>query len=320
MLTKKTKIFLAGHNGMVGSAILNKLKKRGFKNIKYQNSNQLNLLDQKKVNLFFLKHKFDLVILCAAKVGGILANRDYPAEFIHQNLVIQNNVINSSYESGVKKFLFLGSSCIYPKYAKQPINENELLNGYLESTNESYAIAKIAGIKLCEAYNIQYGLDYRSVMPTNLFGPNDNFDPKSSHVVHGLIIKIHNGKIKNKKEVILWGTGRTKRELMYVEDMADACLHLIDISKNKIKKIISPRQSHINIGSGNEVTIKQLATKIAKIIGYKGKIVFDKSYPDGTPRKKLNSKKMNLLGWRSKRNLDDSLKDTYQWFLKNLNS
>ena len=317
MISKNSKIFIAGHTGLVGSALLKKFKQKSFQNLHFKERKKLDLLDQKQVTQFFKNNKFDCVIICAAKVGGILSNNDYPADFIYQNLEIQNNVINSSFKSGVKKLLFLGSSCIYPKFSNQPIKEEELLNGQLEQTNESYAIAKIAGIKLCEAYNIQHGLDYRSVMPTNLYGPNDNFDEKSSHVVPGLISKIHNAKIKNKKNVKVWGTGKVKRELMHVDDMADACIHIMKLSKSKINLTTGIKLSHINIGSGQEVTIRELAKIIARITNYNGKIEFDTSYPDGTPRKILNLNKINSLGWQSKINLVDGLKDTYEWFLKN---
>lgn len=303
---------------MVGSAILKKLIQNKYKKVKFASRAKLDLLDQMKVKRYFKKNKFDLLIISAAKVGGIMANSTYPADFIFENLQIQLNLINTANETGIKKIIFLGSSCIYPKMSKQPIKENELLNGHLEKTNEPYAIAKIAGIKICESYNRQYNRDYRSLMPTNLYGPNDNFDYKTSHVVPGLIRKFHEGKIYNKKFVEVWGTGKSKRELMHVDDLAEACLEIMKLSKKSFNKLILPMQSHINIGSDNEISIYDLALKIKEIVGYKGKVVFNSKYPDGTPRKKLNSGVLKSIGWKAKVELIYGLKQTYQWYLQDI--
>ena len=315
----KPKIFVAGHKGMVGSALARLLKRKKVEIITKEKK-ELNLLDQKKVQSFFKKNKIDQVYLAAAKVGGIHANNTHPAEFIYENLMIENNIIHSAFLSGVKKLLFLGSSCIYPKNAKQPMKEEELLTGKLEPTNEPYAIAKIAGIKMCESYNRQYGvshgIDYRSVMPTNLYGSGDNYHPENSHVVPSLIRRFHEAKVNNLKFVTIWGTGLPLREFLHVEDMARASIQVMNVNKKKYYKIIKP-MNHINIGSGQEVTINQLANQIAKIINYSGNIIFDKSYPDGTPRKKLSLNKVSSLGWQSKKSLDAGLRDTYEWFLKN---
>ena len=302
---------------MVGSSIFKTLKKKGYKNILVTDKSKLNLLSQRDVLSFFSNNKIDIIIISAAKVGGIIANSKYPADFIYENLQIQLNLINSAHKVGIKNLIFLGSSCIYPKFSNQPIKESELLNGYLEATNEPYAIAKIAGIKLCESYNRQFGLDYRSLMPTNLFGPNDNFDKNTSHVVPGLISKFHEGMILNKKKVEVWGTGNAKRELMYVDDFADACIHIMQLSKQKINNLVLPMQSHINVGSDLEISISDLAYKISKLIGYKAEIVFNSKYPDGTPRKKLCTNKMKSLGWKPKLNLDAGLVKTYKWYLEN---
>ncbi len=305
---------------MVGSAILRKLKQSKFKKVKYASRKELDFLNQVMVKKYFKKNSFDLLIIAAAKVGGIIANTTYPADFIYENLQIQLNLINSANEVGIKKIIFLGSSCIYPRMSSQPIKESELLNGYLEKTNEPYAIAKIAGIKICESYNRQFNRDYRSLMPTNLYGPNDNFDNKTSHVVPGLIKKFHNGKINNKKSVEVWGTGKSQRELMHVDDLADACLEIIKISKKSFNEIVLPMQSHINVGSDIEISIRDLAYKIKEIVGYKGKITFNHNYPDGTPRKKLNSKILKSTGWKAKIDLSTGLKQTYEWYIQNINS
>ena len=317
MLKKESKIFIAGHNGMVGSSIYRELVKKGYKNILVTEKSKLNLLNQADVLSFFLKKKIDIVIIAAAKVGGIIANSKYPANFIYENLQIQLNLINSAHEADIKNLIFLGSSCIYPKFARQPIKETELLNGYLEPTNEPYAIAKIAGIKLCESYNRQFGLNYLSLMPTNLFGSHDNFDKKTSHVVPGLIAKFHEGKLLNKKKVEVWGTGKAQRELMHVDDLADACIFIMKLSRRKIKDLTLPMQSHINIGSDLEISIRDLAFKISNLTGYQGKIIFNSEYPDGTPRKKLCTKKIKSLGWKSKIGVDAGLIETYKWYLEN---
>ncbi len=311
-------IFIAGHAGMVGSSILRKLKKQNDINVITCSRKDLNFLSQIEVNNFFAKNEINQVYLAAAKVGGIYANNTYPAEFIYENLMIEANIINASHKTNVSKLLFLGSSCIYPKYAEQPIKEESLLTGLLEQTNEPYAIAKIAGIKLCESYNRQYGRDYRSVMPTNLYGPNDNFHSKNSHVIPALIKRFHQAVINNEKEITIWGSGKPMREFLHVDDMADACLHIMNLDKSTFNKNINPHLSHINIGTGIECSIKDLAEHISNVTQYKGKILFDTSYPDGTPRKLLDSSKINNMNWRYSIDLQDGLKDTYDWYKKNI--
>jgi len=307
-LNKRSKIFLAGHRGMVGSSILRYLKKKNYKNVITINKNKLDLLNQAKTEKFIKKIKPDFVIIAAAKVGGILANKNFKADFIYQNLVIQTNIIHSSYIAGVKKLIFLGSSCIYPKYSKQPIKEESLLSGNLEPTNDAYAIAKIAGLKMCEAYNKQYNLNYICLMPTNLYGPNDNYHTQNSHFYPALISKIYNAKIKNKKKIIIWGNGKSKRELMYVDDLADACEFFL---KKKTKDTL------INIGSGNENTILGFANFIMRKMNVNLKIDFDKSKPNGTPRKILNTKLAESYGWKSKINLSKGFDLVFQDFKKN---
>jgi GDP-L-fucose synthase len=318
----KTKIYIAGHNGMVGSAITRLLKKKNGQIIT-KNKNELNLINQLEVEKFFASEKPDQVYIASAKVGGIYANHTYPAEFIYENIMIQANIINSAFLHGTKKIINIGSSCIYPKFAKQPIIEEELLNGSLENTNEPYAIAKIAGIKMCESYNRQYKkkyrLDYRSVMPTNLYGPNDNYDLKNSHVIPALIRKFHDAKIKKKKHVIVWGTGKVKREFLHVDDLVNACYLIMNLKKKSYDKITDKKISHINVGFGSDLPIKKLATTIKKIVGYEGSIIFDKSKPDGTPRKLLNSKRIFSLGWRPKISLLNGLESTYADYIKNIN-
>ena len=309
------KIFIAGHKGMVGSSIFKKAKNQKDFEIHIQEKNSLNLLNQTRVLEFFLIKKFDLVIDCAAKVGGIHSNNKYRAEFIYENLQIQNNLIHASYVSGVKKFLFLGSSCVYPKFAEQPIKEEYLLTSPLEYTNEPYAIAKIAGIKMCESYYKQYGCNFISVMPTNLYGQNDNFHPQNSHVLPGLLHRFHLAKINNEPFVEIWGTGKAKREFMHVDDMADACLHIIN--NLEAKDLYSQNISQINIGSGFEITIHELSEKIATTVGYKGSIKLDLSKPDGTMRKLLDCTRLKKLGYSAKIKLEDGLKDTYNWYLNN---
>ena len=306
---KKKKIFLAGHNGMVGSAILRLFKKKGYKNIICQSRKTLDLLDQKKTFNFLKRVKPDFIIIAAAKVGGILANREQKAKFIYENLMIQTNLIHSAYLIGVKKLIFLGSSCIYPKYCKQPILENFLLSGKLEDTNDAYAIAKIAGIKMCEAYNQQYNTNFICLMPTNLYGPKDNYNLKSSHFFPALISKIHYAKLKNKKTITIWGDGTPKRELMYVDDLANACEYFL--KKNT-------KHSLINIGSGEEKTILNFSKFIMKNLDVKCKINFDKKKPNGTPRKILNSNLAKSYGWKSKISLQKGFKLTYSSFLENL--
>ena len=305
------KIFIAGNNGMVGSAVARHINKPFIAAEK----SQLDLENQSQVVNFFEKERPEVVILCAAKVGGIHANNQYRADFIYTNLQIQNNVIHSSYKYGVKKLLFLGSSCIYPKFANQPIKEEYLLSGELEQTNEPYAIAKIAGLKMCESYYRQYGCDFVSVMPTNLYGPRDKFDPLNSHVLPALIRKFHEAKINKSPHVEVWGTGNAKREFMYVDDMAKACIHILN--NISAKEIYSQGISQINIGTGEDISIKELAYKIAEIVGYVGEIKFDPSKPDGTPRKLLDISRLNKLGFKNQTDLATGLKLTYDWYLKN---
>ncbi len=312
----KTKIFIAGHNGMVGSALVRYLKLRNVELITKEKK-ELDLLDQKKVLNFFKKNKIDEVYIAAAKVGGISANNNYPANFIYENLMIQTNIIHSSYVSGIKKLLFLGSSCIYPKKAKQPIKEEKLLTGKLEPTNEPYAIAKIAGIKMCESYNRQYGLDYRCIMPTNLYGPGDNYHDEDSHVIPGLINRFHKAKMNNSKKVVIWGSGKPKREFLYVDDLAKASIHLMNKDIRTFRKFSTPMSSHVNVGSNIEITINELAKNIKKIVGFKGKIEYDFTRPDGTPRKLLDSVRMEYFGFKPKVSLKKGLEKTYQDYKKN---
>ena len=305
---------------MVGSAIVRNLQAKGFTNIVTRTHAQLDLTNQAQVKAFFEQEKPAQVYLAAAKVGGIYANNTFPAEFIYQNLMMEANVIHQAFEAGVEKLLFLGSSCIYPKLAPQPMAEDALLTGALESTNEPYAIAKIAGIKLCESYNRQYGqshgIDYRSVMPTNLYGPGDNYHPENSHVIPALIRRFHEAKIANAPEVLIWGTGTPKREFLYVDDMAAASVFVMELSKNIYDQHTQPMQSHINVGFGDDVTIADLAAAVAKATGYAGKIGLDTSKPDGAPRKWMDSGRLNRLGWQAKVNLETGLKNAYADFLK----
>ncbi len=305
---------------MVGSAIYRLLVQDKNIRLVTREKKDLDLLDNQQTRKFFEKQKFDEVYLAAAKVGGILSNSLYPADFIYQNISIQNNVIHSCYESKVKKLLFLGSSCIYPRNSVQPISENSLLSGNLEKTNEPYALAKISGIKMCESYNIQYGTDYRSIMPTNLYGINDNFHPENSHVIPGMIQRIHKAKQENSKKVFIWGTGSPKREFLHVNDMAKASLFIMSLSKDDYNQATSPNLSHINVGWGIDYTIKELATMICNVIGYNGEIVFDLSKPDGTPRKVLDTQRINDLGWHPEINIKEGLLDTYKWYLENINA
>ncbi|MCH2191966.1 MAG: GDP-L-fucose synthase [Gammaproteobacteria bacterium] len=313
----KNKVFVAGHNGMVGSAIVRKLKKLENVELVVATRNELDLTDRHQLNQFFAEHNIDQVYLAAAKVGGIHANNTYPADFIYQNLSIQTNVIDSAYRHGVSKLLFLGSSCIYPKFAEQPMSEESLLKGMLEPTNEPYAIAKIAGIKMCESYSRQYGVDYRSVMPTNLYGPNDNFHPENSHVVPALMQRFHNAMKNNAQNVLVWGTGNAKREFLHVDDMAAACLYVMNASTEKLNEFMTPMNSHINVGTGKDCSIKELALSMARVVGFKGDVIFDSSKPDGTPRKLLNVDRLDKLGWQSSIDLESGLSSTYNWFLEN---
>ena len=316
------KIYIAGHRGMVGSAILRNLAAKGYSNIVTRTHAELDLTNQVAVRLFFEQEKPDQVYLAAAKVGGIHANNTLPAQFIYENLMIQNNLIHQGFVSGVRKLLFLGSSCIYPKLAAQPMNEDALLTGKLEPTNEPYAIAKIAGIKMCESYNRQYGqshgIDYRSVMPTNLYGPGDNYHTENSHVIPALIRRFHEAKVSNASEVLIWGTGTPKREFLYVDDMAAASVFVMLLDKDTYDSQTQPMQSHINVGFGSDVTIAELAHIVSSAIGYVGKITFDSSKPDGAPRKWMDSSKLNQLGWRPAVTLEEGLVLAYANFLKQL--
>lgn len=313
------KIYVAGHRGMVGSAIVRQLLAQGHPadHIITRSHAELDLTDQAAVRAFFASERPDQVYLAAAKVGGIHANNTYPADFIYQNLMIAANFIDAAYREGVKKLLFLGSSCIYPKLAPQPMREDALLTGPLEPTNEPYAIAKIAGIKLCESYNRQYGTDYRSVMPTNLYGPGDNYHPENAHVIPALIRRFHEAKIKRSESVTVWGTGTPRREFLYVDDLAAACVHVMNLDKALYDQHTQPMLSHLNVGSGQEVTIRELAESVAKVVGYAGKIFFDTSKPDGTPRKLMDSSRLQALGWQPKVALEAGLRFAYQDFLKN---
>lgn len=311
-------IFVAGHRGMVGSAIVRELSKQGYKNILTASRNELDLLDQRAVNEFFSAHNIDQVYLAAATVGGIYANSSFPAEFIYQNLMIEANVIHAAFISGIKKLLFLGSSCIYPKHASQPIEEESLLSGYLEPTNEPYAIAKIAGIKLCESYNRQYGVDYRSVMPTNLYGSYDNFHPENSHVIPAMMRRFHEAKTNNLSEVVVWGTGTPMREFLHVDDMASASVYVMCIERDKYLSQVEPMLSHINVGTGQDCSIRELAEIMASVVGFDGKIYFDTEKPDGTPRKLLNVDKLSALGWQARITLKEGLSSTYEWYCNHL--
>ncbi len=304
---------------MVGSAILRELERKGYTNFVYRTRQELDLTNQAAVKHFFDTEKPDQVYLAAAKVGGIYANNTYPAEFIYDNLMVQNNVIHQAFSTGVKKLLFLGSSCIYPKLAEQPITEDALLTGKLEPTNEPYAIAKIAGIKMCESYNRQYGqshgVDYRSVMPTNLYGPGDNYHPENSHVIPALIRRFHEAKVSNAPEVVIWGTGTPRREFLYVDDMARASVFVMELAKEQYDQVTIPMQSHLNVGYESDVTINELAHAVAKATGYQGRIEFDPSKPDGSPRKWMSSEHLNQLGWRPEHHLEDGLSRAYFDFL-----
>ena len=310
-------IYIAGHNGMVGTALVHQLSANPDVKILSRSHAELDLTKQDAVQTFFAENAIDEVYLAAAKVGGIHANDTCPADFIYDNLMIQSNIIHSAYQQGVTKLLLLGSSCIYPRLAEQPMTEGALLTGKLEQTNEPYAIAKIAGIKLCESYNRQYGVDYRCVMPTNLYGENDNFHPENSHVIPAMMGRFHQAKLNNDKEVVVWGSGKPKREFLYVEDMASASIHVMNISIEQYQSAINSRLSHINIGTGVDCTIKELAETIAKVVGFSGELTFDTSKPDGTPRKLLNVDLLRNLGWSYSIGLNEGLSRTYQWFKNN---
>lgn len=314
-MDKQPRILVVGHRGLVGSAIVRVLRGLGQDNIVTRTHAELELTSQAQVDAFFAAEKIDQVYLAAAKVGGIHANNTYPAEFIYDNLMIQANVINAAHRNGVQRLLFLGSSCIYPRMATQPIREDYLLTGALEPTNEAYAIAKIAGIKLCESYNRQYGTDYRSVMPTNLYGPGDNYHPENSHVIPALIRRFHEAKLTSAEQVLIWGSGTPMREFLYVDDMAAASVHVMNLDKATYDQNTTAMGSHINVGTGEDVTIGDLAKLIGKVVGYQGHIGFDASKPDGTPRKLLDVSKLKALGWQAQVALEDGLGRAYQAYI-----
>ncbi len=313
--TPQTRIYVAGHRGLVGSAIVRQLEARGCKNLLLRTHRELDLTNQSAVQHFFAQERPEMVVLAAAKVGGILSNSMYPGEFIYENLMIQSNIIHWSWENGVKRLLFLGSSCIYPKLAPQPLKEKYLLSGPLEPTNDAYAVAKIAGIKMCESYNRQFGTHYLSLMPTNLYGPGDNFDLQKSHVLPALIRKFHEARESGNLAAEVWGTGSPRREFLHVDDLADACIHILQMEDMPYHELVSQLQPClINIGTGRDITIRELAELVQEIVGYEGKIVFDTDKPDGTPQKLLDTARMDSLGWKAKISLRQGLADTYQWY------
>ena len=313
------KIYIAGHSGLVGSAIVRQLESRGFTNLLMRTHKELDLTNQVQVQTFFEQEKPDYVILAAAKVGGIHANNTYPADFIYQNMMIEANVINSAYENKVKRLLFLGSTCIYPKAVEQPMREDALLTDVLESTNEPYALAKIAGIKLCESYNRQYGTDFRSVMPTNLYGINDNFHPENSHVIPALMQRFHQAKINNDAEVAVWGTGNAMREFLYVDDMAEASLFVLELDEKAYQVNTKPMLSHINVGTGKDVTIREMAETMKQVVGFEGKLTFDSTKSDGSPRNLIDVSRLSNMGWKYRVNLKKGLATTYEWYLEKNN-
>ncbi|MFT6920000.1 MAG: GDP-L-fucose synthase [Cognaticolwellia sp.] len=313
----KKRVFIAGHNGMVGSAILRQLKQDENIEIIVRSRKELDLMNQQAVYDFFQNEKIDQVYLAAAKVGGIVANNTYPADFIYENLMIECNIIHSAHLAGIQQLLFLGSSCIYPKLAEQPMSESALLTGKLEETNEPYAIAKIAGIKLCESYNRQYGRDYRSVMPTNLYGAFDNFHPENSHVIPALLRRFHDAKLNGDKEVVAWGSGQPMREFLYVDDMAAASIHVMELDKALYDANTEPLLSHINVGTGVDCTIQELVETVAKVVGFEGEVKFDTTKPDGAPRKLMNVNRLKSLGWEYSVSLGDGLTLAYEWFVEN---
>jgi GDP-L-fucose synthase len=309
------KIYIAGHRGLVGSAIVRQLESRGFANLLMRTHKELDLTSQAQVQSFFQQEKPDYVILAAGKVGGIHANDTYPADFIYQNIMIEANVINSAYEYKVKRLLFLGSTCIYPKAVEQPMREEAILTDVLEPTNEPYALAKIAGIKLCESYNRQYGTDFRSVMPTNLYGINDNFHPENSHVIPALMHRFHEARVNNDAEVVVWGTGNAMREFLYVDDMAEASLFVLELDEKTYQANTQPMLSHINVGTGKDVTIREMAETMKQVVGYKGKLTFDTARPDGAPRKLIDITRLKNMGWEYSVDLEDGLGKVYEWYL-----
>ena len=315
LMNLNDKIYIAGHRGLVGSAIVRQLELRGFTNLIMRTHKELDLTSQAQVQSFFKQESPDYVILAAAKVGGIHANNTYPADFIYQNMMIEANVINSAYENKVKRLLFLGSTCIYPKAVEQPMREDALLTDVLEPTNEPYALAKIAGIKLCESYNRQHGTDFRSVMPTNLYGINDNFHPENSHVIPALMQRFHQAKVDNDDEVVVWGTGNAMREFLYVDDMAQASIFVLELDEETYQSNTKPMLSHINVGTGKDVTIREMAETMKQVVGYKGKLTFDIAKPDGSPRKLIDVKRLKNMGWSYTTNLKEGLVKTYDWYL-----
>ncbi len=316
-MNRDAHIFVAGHRGMVGSAIVRRLQALGYTNLVTRGREELDLVDQAAVNAFFAENRIDQVYMASAKVGGIHANNTYPAEFIYQNLMVEANIIHAAHCNDVNKLLFLGSSCIYPKFAEQPMKEEALVTGVLEPTNEPYAVAKIAGIKLCESYNRQYGRDYRSVMPTNLYGPNDNFHPENSHVVPALLKRFHEATQRGDNEVVIWGSGKPQREFLHVDDMAAACVHVMELDDETYQAHTQPMLSHINVGTGVDCSIRELAETIARVTEYQGQLTFDSSKPDGTPRKLMDVSRLKALGWQSSISLEDGLRDAYRWFVEN---
>jgi len=310
------KIYIAGHRGLVGSAIVRQLEERGFTNLLMRMHKELDLTNQAQVQDFFKKEQPDYVILAAAKVGGIHANNTYPADFIYQNMMIEANVISSAYENKAKRLLFLGSTCIYPKTVEQPMREDALLTGVLEPTNEPYALAKIAGIKLCESYNRQHGTDFRSVMPTNLYGVNDNFHPENSHVIPALMRRFHEARVNNDDEVVVWGTGNAMREFLYVDDMAAASLFVLELDEKTYQANTKSMLSHINVGTGKDITIREMAETMKKVVGFKGELSFDTTKPDGAPRKLIDVSRLSNMGWRYGVDLKDGLIETYDWYLR----
>lgn len=312
---KSAKVFVAGHRGMVGSAIIRQLRAQGFSNIVTRGRDALDLVNQAQVQAFFEEQKPAFVFLAAAKVGGIHANNEYPADFIYENLMIESNIIHASYLNDVKRLLFLGSSCIYPKLAEQPMTEHSLLTGALESTNEPYAVAKIAGIKLCESYNRQYDCDFRSVMPTNLYGPGDNFHPENSHVIPALLRRFYEAKLNNASSVEIWGTGSPKREFLHVDDMAAASCHVIALPLESYQEQTVPMLSHVNVGTGEDVSIKELAYLVKEVVGFEGDITFNADMPDGTPRKLMDVSLINRLGWKASVDLKPGLEQAFAWYL-----
>ncbi|MCQ4306676.1 GDP-L-fucose synthase [Pseudomonas stutzeri] len=316
-MNRDARIFVAGHRGMVGSAIVRRLQALGYDNLITRGREELDLVDQAAVNAFFAENKIDQVYMASAKVGGIHANNTYPAEFIYQNLMVEANIIHAAHCNDVNKLLFLGSSCIYPKFAAQPMKEEALVTGVLEPTNEPYAVAKIAGIKLCESYNRQYGRDYRSVMPTNLYGPNDNFHPENSHVVPALLKRFHEATQRGDDEVVIWGSGKPQREFLHVDDMAAASVHVMELDDATYQAHTQPMLSHINVGTGVDCSIRELAETIARVTEYQGRLVFDSSKPDGTPRKLMDVSRLKALGWQASISLENGLRDAYRWFVEN---